>query len=153
MSNTTPSDIGLYKQLSRFIVVGVINTGIDLIILNLLIHFSDKGAQGGPYYSLFKGMAFLGALTNSYFMNKHWTFAGKGTSNRAIEVSEFIIVSAVGFVINVAVATLVINFIPPVLGADKLWPSFAALCGTALGLIWNFLGYKLVVFDKTPKTN
>ncbi len=148
MEEVVATDNNLFKQLARFIVVGVINTGIDLIVLNILINFSDKGSKGGAYYSLFKAIAFLVALTNSYFMNKHWTFAGKGSSNKAIEISEFIIVSAVGFVINVVVASLVINYIPAVAGADKYWPSFAALCGTAIGLIWNFLGYKLVVFEK-----
>jgi putative flippase GtrA len=148
MQNALMGDNNLFKQLARFIVVGVINTGIDLVVLNVLIHISQKGAKGGPYYSIFKGIAFLVALINSYLMNKHWTFAGKGSNNKAIEISEFIIVSAVGFVINVVGASLVINYIPAVAGAAKYWPSFAALCGTAIGLIWNFLGYKLVVFDK-----
>jgi putative flippase GtrA len=137
----------LLKQLVRFAVVGVINTGLDLVVLNLLIAATGKG-KDGIYYTIFKGVSFLVALTNSYFMNKYWTFAGQGTSNKVIEISEFIIVSAIGFVINVLVSSAVVNFIPPVLGAEKFWPSFGALCGTAIGLIWNFIGYKLIVFEK-----
>ncbi len=140
-------DSKLFKQILRFAVVGVINTGLDLVVLNVLIAITHQG-KNGVYYSVYNGIAFLVALTNSYFMNKHWTFAGQGTSNKAVEVSEFVIVSLIGFVINVAVASAVVNWIPPVFGADKLWPSFGALCGTAVGLIWNFIGYKLVVFEK-----
>ncbi len=140
-------DAKLFKQIIRFAVVGVINTAIDLIVLNILIHVTGHGEKG-LYYSLFKAIAFVIALANSYFMNKHWTFAGQGTSNRIIEISEFTIVSLIGFVINVAVSSAVVNWIPPVFGLDKFWPSFGALCGTAIGLIWNFVGYKLVVFEK-----
>lgn len=141
-------DKNLVRQVSRFIVVGVINTAVDLIVLNILIHTTGRGLHGGAYYSVFKGCSFVVATINSYFMNKYWTFAGAGGNNRLIEMSEFIIVSVVGFFINVVVASSVVTWIPPVLGLDKYWPSFGALCGTAVGLIWNFLGYKLVVFEK-----
>src|SRR4051812_19572826 len=136
----TAQDSKLFKQIFRFIVVGVINTAIDLIVLNVLIAITQQG-KSGVLYSIFKGISFLVALTNSYLMNKHWTFAGQGTNNRAIEVSEFVIVSVIGFIINVVVASVVVNSIHPLVGVEKYWPSFGALCGTAVGLIWNFLGY------------
>ena len=141
-------DAKLFRQIVRFVVVGVINTGIDLIVLNVLIHVTHKGENGGFYYSLFKSISFIVALTNSYFMNKYWTFAGQGGKNKVIEISEFIIVSIFGFIINVAVASAFVDWVPVVYGLEKYWPSIGALCGTAVGLIWNFVGYKLIVFEK-----
>ena len=54
-----------------------------------------------------------------------------------------------------ATAALVVNVIKPALGgtlfiplSDQLWVNVAALCGTAIGLLWNFTGYKFLVFKK-----
>ncbi|MHB8871193.1 MAG: GtrA family protein [Candidatus Doudnabacteria bacterium] len=140
----------LIQQIWRFAIVGVINTGVDLLVLNLLITVSHVGEKGF-FYTVFKSISFVAALTNSYFMNKYWTFAGKGTSNRVIEVSEFTIVSLIGFVINVAVSSLVVNLIPPIIVSPAVWPSIGALFGTAFGLVWNFIGYKVLVFEKKGK--
>ena len=140
----------LIQQIGRFAVVGVINTGVDLVVLNLLIYVSHVGERGF-FYTVFKSISFIAALTNSYFMNKYWTFAGKGTSNRVIEVSEFAIVSVVGFLINVGVSSLVVYYIPPIIVSPAVWPSIGALFGTAFGLVWNFIGYKLLVFEKKKK--
>lgn len=140
----------LIQQIFRFAIVGVINTGVDLVVLNLLIYVTHVGEKGF-FYTVFKSISFVAALTNSYFMNKYWTFAGKGTSNRIIEVSEFTIISLIGFLINVGVSSLVVNLIPPIIVSEAVWPSIAALFGTAFGLVWNFIGYKLVVFEKKKK--
>ena len=140
----------LIQEIFRLAIVGVINTGVDLVVLNLLIYVTHVGEKGF-FYTVFKSISFVAALTNSYFMNKYWTFAGKGTSNRVIEVSEFTIVSIIGFLINVAVSSLVVNLIPPILVSASVWPSIGALFGTAFGLVWNFIGYKLIVFEKKRK--
>jgi putative flippase GtrA len=140
-------DKNLARQIFRFIVVGVINTGLDLLVLNGLIFLTHKGRQGF-YYTFFKTISFVVAITNSYFMNKYWTFVNNEKRNEIVELSEFVIVSLVGFVINVGVATLVVKFISIPPGAENLWPTFGALCGTVVGLVWNFFGYKLIVFEK-----
>ena len=61
-----------FYQLSKFFLVGGMNVLVDLGILNLLIFAS--GIAAGLWYSVFKGISFLVAATNSYFWNKHWTF-------------------------------------------------------------------------------
>ena len=61
----------------------------------------------------------------------------------------FIVVSGIGFVINVLVATIVVNWIPNVLNtSDVIWANIGALLGTFFGLAWNFIGYKFFVFEK-----
>lgn len=144
----------LIKQVLRFGIVGVTNTGVDLIVLNGLI-FSTGLGQQGIYYTIFKAISFLVAATNSYFLNKHWTFAGSDGGNATRQFQQFVAITIVGWLINVGVASFVVNIIQPTIdlnqfaeGMNKLWPSIGALFGTAFGLVWNFLGYKLIVFRK-----
>jgi len=66
------------------------------------------------------------------------------------------IVSIIGMIINVSVATLTITYLKDPINSivnlsimtDQIWVNLSALCGTAIGLIWNFLGYKFIVFKK-----
>ena len=64
-------------QLGKFMLVGTLNTFIDLWVLNFLMVFS--GITSGWYFSLFKAISFSSAATNSYFWNKFWTFGKKET--------------------------------------------------------------------------
>ena len=139
-------------QFFRFGLIGGMNTGVDLIILNILI-FSTGLFEGTPY-SIFKTISFVGAATFSYFMNKKWAFKDDSKEKAVRKFSQFFAVSIVGAVINVTVATLVVAYLKPTLGSDflflsdKLWGSVGALFGTTIGLVWNFVGYKFFVFKK-----
>lgn len=139
-------------QFIRFGLIGGMNTGVDLVILNILMF--STGLFEGPPYSAFKTISFAAAATFSYFMNKKWAFKDDSKEKEVKKFSQFFAVSIIGAVINVSVATLVVTYLKPVLGAnflflnDGLWGSVGALFGTAVGLIWNFLGYKFIVFKK-----
>jgi len=139
-------------QFIRFGLIGGMNTGVDLVILNILIF--STGQYEGAAYSAFKAISFAAAATFSYFMNKRWAFRDKSKDKEVQKFSQFFAVSIVGAVINVSVATLVVTYLKPVVGADflflndNLWGTVGALFGTAFGLVWNFLGYKFIVFKK-----
>jgi putative flippase GtrA len=132
--------LAILYQFAKFFLVGGMNTLVDLGILNLLIFFS--GISSGLVYSLFKGTSFLVATTNSYVWNKLWTFnSTKG------KFSQFLVVSTIGFVINVGIASLVVNLVGPQFNlAAKTWANVGAIMGSVIGLLWNFVGYKFVVF-------
>ena len=127
-------------QFAKFFLVGGMNTLVDLGILNLLIFVSE--ISSGLWYSVFKGFSFLVATINSYLWNKLWTFkTGKGA------FSQFLVVSFIGLLINVGIASLVVNSIGIQFGLSAAaWASIGALAGSVVGLIWNFLGYKFIVF-------
>ena len=140
-------------QFIRFGLIGGLNTGVDLVILNSLM-FSTGIYEGGPY-SVFKAVSFCFAAIFSYFMNKTWAFKDTSKDKALVKFSQFFAVSLIGAIINVGVATLVVNYLKPIVNAnltifisDPLWATIGALCGTAIGLIWNFIGYKLIVFKK-----
>ncbi len=133
------------RQAVKFVLVGGLNTLIDLGVLNLLIFIT--GIASGSGYSIFKGISFTVAVINSYFLNKLWTF--KSTGRKFLQ---FFVVSLIGFGINVGVASLVVNFIGNpflLLGiSDKLWANTGALAATFAAMAWNFMGYKFIVFKK-----
>jgi putative flippase GtrA len=133
-------------ELRRFSVVGLINTAVDLAVLNALIFLTHMG-RNGIWFSIFKAISFLVAVLNSYFINHSWTF-GRSVGERSVsQAGQFLAVSLLGAVINVSSASYVATFISPLHGIERYWPSIAALAGTASALIFNFLGYKHIVFS------
>ena len=138
------------KQFTKFIMVGGINTGVDLAILNVLTLMTD--VTDGPGYAIQKGISFFAAVIGSYFLNKYWTFRATDNSKAAVEFSQFFGVSLIGAVVNVTAATIAVTYIKPLVEipflTDQLWVSIGALFGTAFGLLWNFVGYKFFVFKK-----
>lgn len=145
--------IKIFYQLAKFILVGALNSLIDWGILNLLMFLTSLTA--GTMFSVFKGISFLVAMANSYFWNKFWTFKkteepGDMTDTaqkNGKEMGQFFVVSLIGFALNVGVATLLVNILGPQWGLSaKLWANAGALAGTLIGMGWNFVGYKLIVF-------
>jgi putative flippase GtrA len=138
----------LFHQLLKFVVVGVINTAIDFAVLNILSAIT--GIYSGAGIIWINSLAFAVAVINSYFMNKYWTFATKGSVG-AGEASSFLLVSLVGLSINSGLVFGITTHIRPILGLSAaLWENIAKLFATGASMVWNFIGYKLFVF-KTKK--
>ena len=144
----------LINQFGKFFLVGIMNTLVDLIILNGETLLS--GVKQGSGYAVQKGLSFLVAVTFSYFLNKNWTFGDSSKQEQGKKFSQFLFVSVIGMIINISVATVAVTYLKPVVNSilqlsfltDQLWVSLGALCGTFFGLIWNFIGYKFWVFKK-----
>lgn len=134
-------------QLAKFVLVGALNTFVDLGVLNILILISQ--VAGGPLYSVFKGISFIVAVINSYFWNKLWVFSARiGEIKKEKEFFQFLAVSVIGFVINVGTATLIVVIGPRFGMTLKLWANLAAIIAAFAGMSWNFVGYKFIVFKK-----
>ena len=140
--------VKLIKQFSKFIIVGGINTGIDFLLLNILIYVT--GITAGIELFILNSISFSVAVVNSYFMNKRWTFQDKTkTEQEPVKFSQFFAISIVGIVINGFVLTGITTYIPPLFGLSAvLWANIAKLMATGFSLIWNFIGYKFFVFKK-----
>ena len=134
------------KQFAKFAAVGSLNFILYLSALNFLIALTDK--TGGIHFIIFTSVSFLIVATNSYLWNKFWTFQ----SDTPLCVREYIKFAAftlIGFLINVSVASFFNNFIGPLQGINpKIWANISALIAVLSAFIWNFLGYKHIVFKK-----
>lgn len=128
-------------QFGKFVVVGLLNTFLDLGVLNFLIFFTD--ITHGIYFSAFKGISFICAAINSFFWNKYWTFQKQG--NFAL----FFLVVLGSALLNVGWATYLVDFVGVPAGiAPKMWDNIAALSSVFLVMAWNYLGMKFIVFRK-----
>lgn len=139
----------LLRQVSKFVVVGFINTGIDFGVLNLLMFLT--GIYSGRWIIALNSISFAVAVINSYLWNKYWTFKKEGseTGQIAKEFSQFLVVSIVGISLNSGIVYGISTFIPALFGlSPALWVNFAKVLATAVSMAWNFTGYKFVVFKK-----
>jgi putative flippase GtrA len=144
------NNVPLRSEIARFAFVGVVNTAVDLAVLNTLIVVSHHG-RAGLLYSLFKTLSFLVAALNSYWMNSKWTFRQSARQDTMMRVGRFLLVSIFGLAINVETASWVSAVVVPVRWLERWWPSVAALAGTSCGLAINFAGYKYLVFSRWAK--
>lgn len=140
--------VKFFDQFGKFTAIGFTNAAVDFGLLNLLISLTDITA--GWHYSLFKAISFLVALVNSYFLNKFWAFEAGQSSGGGLEFLKFAGVAITALLINVGVATYVVNFIVPFFGfSSTVWANIGAIIGSASALIISFIGFKLLVFKKT----
>ena len=136
-----------FFQLSKFGLIGVTNTVVDLGIYNLFIYMSD--VSSGYMIAVFKSFSVLAAIVNSYIWNKFWSFEKRGVRNIREEFTQFLMVSLVGLLLNVSITAFVVNIIGAPAGfADKTWANVGGLTASILVLTWNFVGYKFFVFKK-----
>ena len=137
-------NLPLLKQFSKFALVGFSNLTIDFGILNILIYLSDR--DQGIYYSVFKAISFAITILNSYAWNKFWTFENSDISQAGRQFVKFIIVASTGLLINVLVATVVVNYINIESIPSRIWANVGALSSLIAVVLWDFLGYKFIVF-------
>ncbi len=143
--------IPVVLQVAKFSAVGAFNTFLDWGVLNMLIALS--GIAGGVSFAIFKAISFLVSNGGSYFWNKYWTFKSDNQANTK-EVLKFFVVSVGGLVINVFIASLVVSYIKPLFGfSQERWANVGALVATLASLVWNFIGYKFIVFVSRNKNS
>lgn len=153
--------IAVIYQIAKFILVGGFNTLVDWGILAFLIFvfrnyffiypedaFIKISLATIVYYSIYKSTSFIIAAINSYFWNKFWTFKRASTEKMGKEFLQFFIVTFIGFLFNVSIASAVFNMIKPFDGLSlDQWGIAAAVVATVFSMVWNFIGYKFIVFD------
>jgi putative flippase GtrA len=136
----------IISQIVKFAEVGILNTLIDLGILNLLVWVS--GVTSGIGLAPLNTISFLCAATNSYYWNKFWTFKKEGGVQRK-EFFQFLVVSIIGWGMNTGIVVLGTTFLSPVgaLSAGA-WVNVVKLVATFVSMAWNFIGYKFIVFKR-----
>ncbi|MCX7779016.1 MAG: GtrA family protein [Patescibacteria group bacterium] len=83
------------KQFFKFLIVGLNNTALDFLILNLLM-FTFNLYQGLPII-FFNLISFTIAVTNSYLVNRFWTFQKE--KNKKIFQGQFFLILIIFFIL------------------------------------------------------
>jgi putative flippase GtrA len=122
-------------QVIKFSLVGILNTLLDAGIYLTLTAWLGFGA----FPVLAKGIAYSIGISNSFIMNRSWTFDSDAKVGRSA-----------GIFILVQIAALGINTGTLALGLNQLHlPELVALgCATLVTFGWNFVINKLVVFRR-----
>lgn len=135
--------IALLWQIAKFALVGFLNTAIDFGILNFLsgIFSVTRGAGIIPINAVSVSLAII----NSFYWNKDWVFASPKKAN----FITFVIITVIGLSINTAIVYILTTFFRPIIvDSPALWANVAKALATIVSMVWNFLGYKLIVFRR-----
>ncbi len=148
------------KEIVKFALVGVLNTAIDYGVFFVLFSFIrlDK--------NLAQTIATLVAMTNSYLVNRYWTFEKAG-GIRGREIWRFVAVN----LLSLGVTLLCLNLFYDVLSLHEVANRILAVFGVGFvlrgdvavlfckvlampfSLAVNFLGNKLWVFAGAEEKN
>lgn len=138
-------------QFAKFAAVGSLNFFVDVGVLNIAIFLT--GVASGPLFPVFKTISFFAATTNSFFWNRNWTFYA-GRIITAKETALFYAVALVGGLINIGTASYIVNGImKPERISANLWANIGALVGIFAGMVFDFVGYKYVVYQEHRRQN
>jgi len=134
-------------QLAKFLLIGALFALFDLVILNSLMGYF--GIAKGTAYSIFVTISFVIVTSAKYIADKYWAFEKPEKEGVGMEFTGFFIITLISGVIHIGVASLIVNIIGPQFGILPLvWANVGKILGITVASVWNFLGYKFVVFKK-----
>ena len=119
-----------------FLAAGATGFVVDATILATLVH----GFGWGDYTA--RIVSFSGAVTVTWYLNRRFAFAESKTTDRRREYTRYLSVQIIGMLINFLVYSLCIAMSPTM---DE-WPVLALAAGSAVALLFNFVGSRIFVF-------
>jgi putative flippase GtrA len=127
----------LVHELTKFGIVGAVNTVLDFGLANLLYLGLGWPSVGA------KSASVAVAATSSFFMNRHWTFRHRARTGLRREYTLFFLLNGVGLLIANACILVVEQGFGK---SGPLWFNLAQVAGLALGMVFRFTTYKRWVF-------
>ncbi len=123
----------------KFLLVGVINTGVGTGIMFLLYNLA-----GCPYWPSVCANYVCGGIV-SYFLNKYFTFQNRERS--WAQVGRFVLTVAVCMVIAYGLAKPAVRWAMSGFG-EKVQENVAMLVGMGLYTVLNYFGQRFFAFRK-----
>lgn len=138
--------LGFMAQFGKFAAVGFLNTAIDFGVLNLLS--AATGITAGFIIGGVNVPGFTLAIFNSYFWNKLWVFRDREEKNIFADLPKFLLITFIGLIVNSGIVVFGTTYAVPANGyAANVWLNLVKVGATVFSLIWNFIGYKFLVFN------
>ncbi|WP_376778041.1 GtrA family protein [Inconstantimicrobium mannanitabidum] len=120
-------------EVIKFGLVGILNTGITMVVYNILIFF-------GVNYIVANAIGYVAGVANSYIWNKNWVFNAKDKKDNSL-IFKFIVVNVISFAVNSGVLILCENYITK----NK---TIAQLPAIIMGMAVNYILNKIWTFKK-----
>jgi putative flippase GtrA len=139
---------GLFWQLFRFCLVGGLNTGIDLLILNGLLWIWPTGNT--EHLLAYNSFAYASGAINSFILNKYWTFQNRQQTTYG-EVLRFALTTACGILCNDAILWIASAFLHPMMINATLWANTSKILAISGTFMISYLGMRLWVFTRQSK--
>jgi putative flippase GtrA len=153
-----PSPVGLrlvshrqwhfVKQITRFGIAGVVNTLLDLVLLNLLLWLFPT--RNAVLILIFNSIAYTLGAINSFFLNKYWTFRRwqRPTWGEGVR---FVLTTCVGILCSNIILGLASTALQPMLHNTLLLTNIAKVAAIAGTAIISYVGMYLWVFVRETK--
>jgi len=123
------------RQAGKFVLAGSFADVIDIKVFQILFLLL-------PFSLLVKSISFVIATAIKYWANKHWAFEKPESG----QVVQFFLVTLIGLAIDVVSFYYLSRINIGIL--MKLWVELTIIAAAIITSIWNFLGYKFLVFKK-----
>jgi len=134
-----------YWQWLRYCLVGVANTLIDVLILNVLLwRFPTGHVQTLVVYN---ALAYSGGAASSFFLNKYWTF-GRKQRPTSKEVGRFVISMLLELLSSNGLVWLIGNALHPFITNTLLWGNTSKLLAVAGNAVLSYLIMRFWIFAR-----
>ena len=157
----------LQHQLIKFLIVGGTSFVIDYSVkmtLTFAIPYGNESlgdvagrALQAHYPAIFGGFekpwkafwplaAMVGGIcgiVNSFVWNRRWTFQIRGREGRREQLRRFVLISAIGVILNVAISSFINHLLK---GDEKATARIATIVATVGVAVWNFSSQRLYAF-------
>ncbi len=134
-------------QFVRFGFVGVLNTLLDVLLLNSLLWLFPTTNTFSIL--LFNSLAYSIGAVNSFFLNKYWTF-GSHQQTSWSEVRRFTLTTLLGILCNDILIWLASKLLLSFISNSSLATNTAKVFAIAGTVFVSYLGMRLWVFVKKP---
>lgn len=98
-----------------------------------------------PAQTTIKVISFLIAAFVKYFGNKYWAFSNQSRPSTK-EIFQFLLITLIGLLINVVTFSFFVKI--NIEMSANLWREISVIFALIITAIWNFCGYKFIVFKK-----
>ncbi len=140
--------ISLFWEFFRYVLVGGLAFLVDY---GTLILFKQVILTGGSPWELFISTAagFITGLITNYILSLVFVFKKTENSGNGKSVKAFIIFTVIG-IIGLGLTELIMY-----IGTELLKISYliVKIIAAAIVLIWNYIGRKILIFDKKEKSD
>ena len=134
-------------QVAKHVLVGAFATVIDLKLFEFLVWLLALVVSINPLVA--KGISFIFSTLIKYWGNKYWAFQKHEKEDMRREIIQFFVITVVGLAIDVFAFYILTKVTGPQFGIRSvLWIKTSVIFAAIIAAVWNFLGYKFLVFKK-----